>query len=48
MSGPHTAFELGVLIWESELPALISGTHKSWPPNSGCGGLGSEGQQEVM
>lgn len=30
-----------------ELAALISGVPKSWPPNSGCGGLGSAGQQEV-
>lgn len=33
--------------WKGELVALISGVPKSWPPNSGCGGLGSAGQQEV-
>lgn len=27
---------------------LTSGTPKSWPPNSGCGGLGSEDQKEVI
>lgn len=31
----------------SRLAALIPGTPKSWAPNSGCGGLGSVGQQEV-
>ena len=41
------ALELRVPIRESGLAALISGTPKSWAPNSGCGGLGSVGQQEV-
>lgn len=41
------ALELRVPIWESGLAALIPGTPKSWAPNSGCGGLGSVGQQEV-
>lgn len=41
------ALELRVPIRESGLAALIPGTPKSWAPNSGCGGLGSVGQQEV-
>lgn len=48
LSCPHPTFELGVPIWESEWAALISGTFKSWPHNSCCGCLGSEGQQEVI
>ena len=48
LEGPRPISELSAPIGESEWAGLISGTPKSWSPNSGCGGLGSEGQQEVI
>lgn len=44
MNCPHPAFELGVPIWESELSEHTN----PGPPISGCEGLRSEGQQEVI